>query len=46
MTIILYRDADQAIPSGIAQSIDDRLTNFTGREVRVRVGFIETEQTT
>jgi hypothetical protein len=31
---------------GIAQRIYDHLTEFTGREVRVRVGFIEAQQTT
>lgn len=37
--VILYRRAGQELPPpGIAQRIDDRLTEFTGREVRVRVG--------
>jgi uncharacterized hydrophobic protein (TIGR00341 family) len=44
--VILYRRAGQELPPGIAQRIDDRLTEFTGREVRVRVGFIEAQQTT
>ncbi|WP_410509783.1 TIGR00341 family protein [Methanosarcina hadiensis] len=46
VTVILYRRAGQELPPGIAQRIDDHLTEFTGREVRVRVGFIEAQQTT
>lgn len=46
VTVILYRSTGQELPSGIAQRIDDRLTEFIGREVRVRVGFIEAQQTT
>ena len=46
VTVILYRSAEQELPPGIAQRIDDHLTEFTGREVRVRVGFIEAQQTT
>ena len=46
VTVILYRSAEQELPPGIARRIDDHLTEFTGREVRVRVGFIEAQQTT
>lgn len=46
VTVILYRSTGQELPPGIAQRIDDHLTEFTGREVRVRVGFIEAQQTT
>ncbi|WP_275425528.1 hypothetical protein [Methanosarcina horonobensis] len=37
---------EQKLPQGIAQRIDDYLIEFTGREGRVRVGFIEAQQTT
>ncbi|HWR24908.1 MAG TPA: TIGR00341 family protein [Methanosarcina sp.] len=31
VTVVLYHDAEQPVPLGIAQQIDDRLTKFTGR---------------
>ncbi|MGB9927716.1 MAG: TIGR00341 family protein [Methanosarcina sp.] len=44
VTVIVYRNGDN-IPINVAQRIDDRLTQFTGREVAVRVGFIDAQQT-
>lgn len=44
VTVILYRSAGQTA-AGIAQRIDDHLTEFTGREVRIRAGFIEAQKT-
>lgn len=44
VTLIMYSRVGQKIPPGIAKRIDEHLTQVTGREVRVRVGFVESQQ--
>jgi uncharacterized membrane protein len=44
VTLIMYSRVGQQIPAGIAKRIDDHPTDVTGREVRVRVGFVEAQQ--
>jgi len=44
VTLIMYSRVGQQIPAGIAKRIDDHLTEVTGREVRVRVGFVKAQQ--
>ncbi|WP_292463319.1 TIGR00341 family protein [Methanolobus sp.] len=45
VTVIMGYQAGQVIPPDIASRVDEHLTSATGRDVRVRVGFVESQQT-
>lgn len=45
VSVIIGYEAGQTIPHDIASRIDEHLTQVTGREVLVRVGFMEMQQT-
>lgn len=46
VTLIVGHEAGQVVPPGIARKADDRLTEVTGKDIHVRVGFVEAQQST
>jgi uncharacterized membrane protein len=44
VTLTMYSRVGQKIPPGIANRIDEHLTKVTGREIRIRVWFVEAQQ--
>ncbi|MDW7731148.1 MAG: TIGR00341 family protein [Methanolobus sp.] len=44
VTVVVGYQAGTTIPSGIAENIDERLKETTGRDSIVRVGFVESQQ--
>ncbi len=45
VTVIMGYQAGRVIPPDIASRVDEHLTSATGKDVRARVGFVESQQT-
>jgi len=46
VTLIVGKEAGKAAPPDIARQVDYRLTEVTGKDIHVRVGFVEAQQST
>ena len=46
VTLIVGKEAEKAVPPDIAGKVDNRLTEVTGKNIHVRIGFVEAQQST